>query len=224
MLSEAIRLRHSVRRFQNKPLEQKAVDDLQSLIREINIGSNLHIQLVLNEPKAFMSPLARYGKFENVKNYIVMAGPSDMYLGEKVGYFGEAIVLRAQANGLNTCWVGLTYSKVKGAFTLEKGEKVACVIAIGYGATQGVQHKLKKATDISNLGPQSPEWFRDGIDAVLLCPTAVNQQKFYFKYNPLTGKVAASFKRSVFGYNEIDLGIARLHFEIGSLTGPFIWE
>ena len=53
-----------------------------------------------------------------MKNYLVMAAPKGRELEEKVGYYGEKIVILAQSLGLNTCWAGLTYKKVSGAFTL----------------------------------------------------------------------------------------------------------
>lgn len=60
----------------------------------------------------------------------------------------------------------------------------------------------------------------NSFEAALLAPTAVNQQKFYFEYlPPVQGNkplVAAKRKFSMFGYTDIDLGIAKCHFEIGA--------
>lgn len=93
-------------------------------------------------------------------------------------------MIYAQQLGLRTCWVGLTYKKVADAFTLAKGEKVVCCIAIGYGADDGVQHKMKDTASISNLTPEMPGWFAAGVKTALLSPTAVNQMKFRFTYLP----------------------------------------
>ena len=139
---------------------------------------------------------------------------------ELAGYYGEKIVLLAQTLGLNTCWVVLTYRKVTDAFTVADDEKLYCVIAIGYGETQGVSHKIKSVEQVSNVSVNAPDWFRHGVEAALLAPTAMNQQKFYFEYKtPAPGekpKVAAKRKFSMFGYTEMDLGIAKYHFEIGA--------
>ena len=99
-----------------------------------------------------------------------------------VGYYGEHLVLFAQTLGLNTCWVGLSYSKVPGTYVLDEGEKIACYIALGYGETQGVGHKIKTVEQVSNASDVTPSWFRKGVEAALLAPTAVNQQKFSFEY------------------------------------------
>ena len=140
-LQEALQARHSVKAYKEQPLAEDVVRLLEEQITVLNREGNLHIQLILSEPKAFIGTLAKYGKFRNANNYIVMAGKKADDLDERVGYYGEHLVLLAQTLGLNTCWVGLSYSKVPGTYVLEDGEKIACYIAIGYGETQGVGHK-----------------------------------------------------------------------------------
>ena len=77
--------------------------------------------------------MAHYGKFKGVTNYLALIGKKESSLEEKCGYYGEKLVLFAQELGLNTCWVAMTYSKIKTAFQVEKGEKLCIVIALGYG-------------------------------------------------------------------------------------------
>ena len=221
-----LRQRHSVRRYQGKPI---ADDVKQQLLQEIaycNEQSGLHIQLVTDEPKAF-SGLLSYGKFSGVQHYLVMAGSPTTDFDEKVGRYGEHLVLFAQDLGLNTCWVGLTYRKVNHAFTLSKGERVRCVIAIGYGESAGHAHKGKTFCQVSNIDDHSPAWFILGVEAALLAPTAVNQQKFRFDMLPQQreGKpvIKASPTFSMIGYTKLDLGIAKLHFEIGAGKDNFVW-
>ena len=199
---------------------------LEEQIADLNQEGNLHIQLILNEPKAFMGTLAKYGKFRGVTNYIVMAGKKADDLDERVGYYGEHLVLLAQTLGLNTCWVGLSYSKVPGTYVLDEGEKIACYIAIGYGETQGVGHKIKTVEQVSNASDITPSWFKKGVEAALLAPTAVNQQKFSFEYVGMENsrhKILAKRGFSMIGYTQMDLGIAKYHFEIGANKGNFDW-
>lgn len=224
---ETIKQRHSVRRYLAKPI---ADDIKQRLLQEIaicNEQSGLHIQLVTDEPKAF-SGLLSYGKFSGVTSYLVMAGSPSVDFEEKVGRYGEHLVLFAQSLGLNTCWVGMTYRKVNSAFTLSDGEKVRCLISIGYGESIGVSHKIKTIGQVSNADESSPAWFVQGVEAALLAPTAVNQQKFRFELTPqqVEGKsvVKAKATFSMVGYTKIDLGIAKLHFEIGAGKDNFVWD
>ena len=223
---EAIESRHSVRAYKNQPLDKDVVNVLEEQIAALNREGKLHIQLILNEPKAFQGTIAKYGKFRNANNYIVMAGKKAEDLDERVGYFGEHLVLLAQTLGLNTCWVGLSYSKVPGTYVLGEDEKIACYIAIGYGETQGNGHKIKAVGQVSNVSDTTPSWFKKGVEAALLAPTAVNQQKFSFEYAGMKGnrhKVLAKKGFSLIGYTQMDLGIAKYHFEVGAGKDNFDW-
>ena len=225
-IQEAIEVRHSVRAYREQPLTEDIVNELKKKITELNREGQLHMQLVLNETKAFQGTMAKYGKFRGVNSYIVVAGQKTDDLDERVGYYGEHLVLFAQTLGLNTCWVGLSYSKVPGTYVLDEGEKIACYIAIGYGATQGSGHKIKTVEQVSNVSGTTPSWFKKGVEAALLAPTAVNQQKFSFEYVGMKNgrhQVRAKKGFSMIGYTQMDLGIAKYHFEIGAGKENFEW-
>ena len=225
-IQEAIEARHSVRAYKDLPLSEEIVRLLEDELMKLNNEGQLHIQLICNEPKAFQGTMAKYGKFRNVNNYLVMAGKKADDLDERIGYYGEHLVLLAQTLGLNTCWVGLSYSKVSGTYVLEEGEKIACYIAIGYGETQGVGHKIKTVEQVSNADNITPSWFKKGVEAALLAPTAVNQQKFSFQYvgvNNNHHQVRAKKGFSFIGYTQIDLGIGKYHFEVGAGKDNFVW-
>ena len=217
---EAIRARHSVRQYLNKPLKPDELAALRSEIAACNEESGLHIQLVVNEPKAFQGSMARYGKFSGVSNYFALIGKAGPDLQEKCGYWGERLVLYAQGMELNTCWVALTFNKVKFAYTLDEGEKLAAVIALGRGATQGVPHPSKAIEEVTAVDGPMPDWFEAGMEAVLLAPTAMNQQKFIFTLTQ-DGKVSALPGRAF--YTKMDLGIAKYHFEVGAGRENFQW-
>ena len=226
-LLEAIQARHSVRAYKEQPLAEDVVKVLEERIAELNRVGQLHMQLIQNEPKAFQGTLAKYGKFRGVENYIVMAGKKADDLDDRIGYYGEDIVLLAQTLGLNTCWVGLSYKKIPDTYVLEEGETIKAYITIGYGETQGVTHKIKTAEQVSNVSDNTPEWFRKGVEAALLAPTAVNQQKFSFEYVGIEDnrhKVMAKKGFSLIGYTHMDLGIAKYHFEIAAGKDNFDWK
>ena len=143
-----------------------------------------------------------------------------------MSYYGEQLVLLAQMLGLNTCWVGLSYKKVPGTYVLNEGETIKAYISIGYGETQGVGHKIKKIEQVSNASAITPEWFKKGVEAALLAPTAVNQQKFSFEYVGMENdrhQVHAKRGFSIIGYTQMDLGIAKYHFEVGAGKEEFEW-
>jgi nitroreductase len=224
-LLEAIQARHSVRRYQHRALPPQVVEALQTEIDECNRLGQLHIQLVMNEPKAF-SFLPTYGAFSGVEHYLVMAGPKAGDLDDRVGYYGERMVLLAQQLGLGTCWAGLTYRKVKGAFALQPGDKVACMISVGYPEGPVRQVPRKTVEQLSNAGAATPEWFRRAMQAVTVAPSAIHQQKYYFEYlGEKEGRPQVRARRlfSMIGYTQMDLGIAKLHFEIGAGETKFDW-
>ena len=221
-MQDAIIARHSVRKYADKPIETTKVATLRAEIEKLNIESGLNIQLVLDEPRCFSTGMWKYGQFSGVKNYFVMAGPKGKEAEEKIGYYGEKMVLLAQTLGLNTCWVGLTYKKIPGTYTLRYGDIVHCVISLGYGTTPGVQHPLKPVEQFYESEGLPPKWFQSGMEAAMLAPTAVNQQKFKLILHD-GNKVEAKTLFSMAGYTNIDLGIVKYHFEVGAGKDCFTW-
>ncbi len=69
ILLNAVKTRHSVRQYLDKPIESEKIEILQTEIQKINSESGLNIQLFTNEPTTFKSLLAKYGKFENAYNF-----------------------------------------------------------------------------------------------------------------------------------------------------------
>lgn len=213
-LCAAIASRHSVRRYLDKPLDKSVTDCIAGEIKRINHRRGFSFRLVTDEPRAFKNIFA-YGKFENVKNYIIVSAPEGDEFTRLCGYEGERLVLALQAMGLNTCWVGLSYSKRTEHFDVPRRHKIRCVISVGYGLTQGSARKSKSMEALSNANAQSPQWFTEAMQAVMLAPTAINQQKFEFTLNKdLT--VDARPKFSLVGYTQIDLGIALFHFNLAA--------
>ena len=221
-LIKAVNDRHSVRKYLDLPITDELIDKLNEEIDFCNHSGNLSIKLVINDEQAFSGFMSGYGKFINVKNYFVMAGNRSVDLHERIGYYGQRLVLTAQALGLNTCWVALNYSKKKCPVKLENGEKLVCVIAVGYGQTQGKERRSKPIESLYRTldGFAPPKWFIDGVRCAMKAPTAINQQQFYFV---LDGNSVIA--KSKFGfYSKLDLGIVKYHFEIGAGTENFVWK
>ena len=215
---EAIKNRHSVRAYTNQNIEGQIKEELISYINQCNKESGLHMQLIDNDQKAFDGFMAHYGKFSNVRNYIAVVGKKNCE--EQCGYYGEKVVLRLQQLGLNSCWVGLSYKKNKDIIEVCGEEKIHLVIAIGYGVTQGTEHKTKSKEKVVGSIEGKPDWFMKGIECALLAPTAMNQQKFSFSLNDNEVTVKAGFGP----YSKVDLGIVKYHFQIGAGIHNFIWK
>ena len=219
-LKEAIKKRHSVRRYTDEKIEGEIEKELREEIGSCNKESGLNIQLCLNEEKAFNEGiLAKVTSFKNVKNYIAIVGKKSEDLDEKIGYYGEKIVLKATQLGLNTCWAASGYKKSRLCVKTSDNEKLF-IIAIGYGETDGSPRKTKSIDKLGNVNSDSPQWFINGLKAVQLAPTARNQQRFKFI---LSGNLVEA--KALFGFfTKIDLGIAKYHFEIGASSNNWDWK
>lgn len=221
---KAIEKRHSVRSYVDKELATAVVEALNEEIEACSREGGINVRLVANEKKTFGGLMARLGKFRGVRNYLVLTGDGSEETEEKLGYYGERIVLKAQALGLNSCWVAATYSKgaCRKACGLEKEEKLACAIALGYGETQGVPHEGKPLTELFELcaaAGKAPEWFVKGVEAAALAPTALNRQNFNIVLLE-DGRVRLEKQGACAA---LDLGIVRYHFEQGAGKENFEW-
>lgn len=216
---ELMKLRHSVRRYTDKPIPEDIRGKLDDCCAELNAQSGLNMQIIYDEPECFSSRLANYGHFENANNYIALIGKKAPDLDERCGFYGEMLVLKAQQLGLNTCWVALTHGKSKAK--IEKGEKEVIIISLGYGQNAGKERQSKAATEVSDINADSPEWYKRGVEAALLAPTAINQQKFSFSRNGNT----VTAKAALFGPElKVDLGIVKCHFELAAGKENFKWK
>ena len=231
-LQEAINVRTSRRKYVEGELDLEHIDKLQQLIDEYNEVGGFRIELVLNNGEAFKGFTRSYGMLSGVNHYLgFIAQADDPDADEKIGYYGELLVLHATALGLGTCWIGGTFSKSKTPFKLASGERLACLITVGKtpkepSSRERFIHKMthrktKKASDMFMSEGAVPDWFLDGMDAVVLAPSAMNKQPVMFSHDD--GRVVASVKDSAKYLVAFDLGIAKLHFELASGGGDWKW-
>ena len=193
-IKEAIKARHSVRYYKDEPISDEQRAELEALISRCNEESGLSMQLVVDDPECFDTLLAHYGMFKNVKNYIAVVGPKSMSdLDVRGGYY--------------------TYKRGKCKAEIADNEKIVCVIAIGYGENQGTKHKSKPLSKICDV-PEAdmPVWFKNGVKAAMMAPTAMNQQKFKITLDGNDPVITAG-KGPMTG---IDLGIVKYNFEAAS--------
>ncbi len=208
---EVLRQRHSVRQYKDEPIPEDIRKQLLSEVEKENEEGGLHMQIFFDEPECFDSAIAHYGKFTGVKNYIAIVGKKAKDLEEKAGYYGEKVVFLAQSLGLNSCWVGLTHGKSHAV--VDKGEKQVIVVALGYGENQGVAHKSKPSEQLSSVTGVAPDWFKTGMEAAKLAPTAVNQQKFLISWD---GEHLTAKRNGNGFFANVDLGIVKCDFELAS--------
>lgn len=230
-LLNVIEQRRSRRKYLPTAIESSDVQVLQANISELNNKENLKMRLVIDNGEAFNGLRKSYGMFSGVQNYIALiCDKTDIITLEKLGYLGERLVLQATALGLGTCWVGGTFDRASCPFELSEGESVVCTITVGNvlperSAKEKLVHtfthrKSKTIEQMVSTTGSVPEWFLDGMQAVVKAPSAVNRQPVMFSYKD--GIVTASVKDITGESFALDLGIAKLHFELG--VGGGIWS
>ena len=215
---ELMRARHSVRKYTAQRIEPEKVELLQAEIEAINRESGLFFAVVTDNEAVFKANMPSYGSFSGCRNFFLLFGGKKD--AETVGYYGERLVLFAQSLGLNTCWCALTFEKKAVPVPAPEGMKLFIVVALGYGETQGVPHKNKPMAKLAALNDQTPEWFKRGVEAAMLAPTAVNQQRFHLEQ---AGERGVRAKALLGPCSKIDLGIVKYHFELGAGKENFNW-
>ncbi len=209
---DAIKERHSVRNYTPERIQAEKIVKLNEKIRELNEAGNIHLQLIEDAGNTYNKLFNRVAGLGSAPSVIACVGPDDETLEQRIGYYGERLVLFAQTLGLNTCWAG-TFNKKNIGADIRAGERIVISIAIGYGDGKGKTHKSKTMEQVIDAKGDRPYWFNKGVEMALLAPTAINQQKFLIRLNE-DETVDFVDKGGVF--SQVDLGIVKCHFEIGS--------
>ncbi len=209
---EAIKDRHSVRSYRPDRIEADKIVKLNDKIRELNEAGNLHLQFIEDAGNTYNKLFNRVAGLGSAPSVIACVGSDDATLDQRIGYYGEKLVLFAQTLGLNTCWVG-TFNKKNIGADVRNGERLVISIAIGYGKDKGKPHKSKKPDQVVEANGDRPYWFNNGVEMALLAPTAINQQKFIIRLND---DESVDFIDKGGILSQIDIGIVKCHFEIGA--------
>lgn len=231
---EAIDARVSRRKYQETAIAPEKATALMESAAQIHAAQGVHIQLILDGAQPFRGFSRSYGLLSGVQSYFALAGDTnDAHSKEKLGYFGEQLVLEATALGLGTCWVGGSYRKEDTVCELPPGQSLACVICVGNCAAQDsarerlvrsvVHRKGKSAAEMLNAQGTIPNWVKSGMQAVQKAPSANNKQPVLFQFNSADESLRAGIPG---GGSALDLGIAKLHFAIGAgeAAQGRIWE
>ena len=227
----AIQRRCSRRKYTAFPVEREKAEALRRSIASCNETSGLNMKLILGSGGELFDGFKRsYGLFVGVKNYIAMIGRTDdPDRMEKEGYYGERLVLEATNMGLSTCWVGTSYDKGVCGKLLAPGETLDLVIAVGYTEEKHsmkerfMENNMRKSGknrgSLCEITGEAPDWFLRGMDAVAKAPSARNLMPFVFRWRD--GKATAHTTQQAERVM-VDMGIAKLHFEIGAGSG--LWD
>ena len=222
-MTDAILHRKSHRIFTPAPLSEEEMEAIQNKISAINLETGLTIEFEEDGSRAFQDFRKSYGLFKNVRSLILLKGNAGLaHFREKIGFYGEELVLFVEDLGIGSCWVGGTFDRE--SFSYPEEEHIQAVILLGYAGDGGIREKFlssllhkKKPWEACIEGDSPyPKWVKEGMEAVALAPSALNKQKPFFHYH--NGILTATVKND-FEMDMVDLGIAKLHFELGVGSG-----
>lgn len=218
-MRSAIENRVSRRKFDEEMITNSEKEKIISLISQLNEASGLTMEFMEDGSGAFQKLRKSYGLFTNVRSLILMKGKKDdKNLKEKVGYYGEDLVLAVTDLGLGTCWVGGTFDRDE--LAVNESEELACVVVIGKVAAPSLTEKIMRSATHRKVKSMEeriissqplPQWVQNGMKAVLLAPSAKNTQKVIFKYE---NDILSAQIEDDYAMDLIDLGIAKKHFEL----------
>lgn len=223
-MREAISRRIS-RRTYGDPLNEDEVREINELIDVVNRRTGLTLFLDTHAEQAFSSKKYTKGFINHATSAILMKGPSDLAnLREKIGYYGEGLVLDLVDRNFGTCWVAGTMDR--SVFSEDDNETLVCVVIVGNVDVQDVSEKTirnmirmsaKKPEDMIVGDRDIPDWIMTAMKSVARAPSAVNRQKPFFRYikGVLTAEVPDDYVMDL-----VDLGIAKRHF-VESAGGYF---
>jgi len=223
----AIEQRTSRRTYQTQRIESQKTAQIKDLINKINGETGLHLQFFENGDHFLSGFKASYGLITGKPSLIAFVGETgDPELKQKIGYYGEFLVLECVSQGLGTCWVAGTFDRKEcmKSISMKDGEDLICVLAVGNVA----QNKTVKELLVSKLngGKQSfyellkdkdgslPSWVVSGIEAARLAPSAVNGKPIGYRYRD--NKLTAYITKKNHEAEQIDLGISMAHFQLGA--------
>lgn len=227
-LLEAIDKRVSRRSYLNHLLEKEKVEKLNHSIDNYCKEKNFKISFITEDETLFKSFFSSYGLIKDVRNYFALScKKNDLHAKVELGYYGEILVLESTNMGFSTCWIGGSYDKQKchNQLNLNEDEELVAIIAVGYAAEkirlkEKFIHKIakRKTKEIKEMlisNEVIPELVFDGMKAVQKAPSSRNSQPVLFEYKD--GIITAYVKGNQNEY-ALDLGIALLHFQLGSVS------
>ncbi len=216
-MRKAIQNRISVRSYSKLELSENEIDKINDLIKNINSISDLNLELLKDGSSAFKNFKTSYGMFSNVKSMILMKGnKQDKFLKEKIGYYGEAMIFDLTDMDIGTCWVGGTFDRT--AISLKEDEELVCVILVGHQTSSIKDELIRKAMHMKRktikerivADKDLPNWIKDGLESLILAPSAKNTQKAILKYEKDNLRISIDEN---YYFDLVDLGIAKKHFE-----------
>lgn len=250
---DIIKTRISTRTYNGRALENEDFEKLNAYINEVNkeikIKARFKIISNLGTSKEESKKLGTYGFIQGANSYIIGIMDKDFNDALKFGYVFENIILYATDLGIQTCWLGGTFSKsdFEKISGLNENEFIPIITPVGYKSekkrvfettmrkTIGADkrkpwNELFFNKDIDPLDENDVPKFRLALEMVRLGPSASNKQPWRIirDENTFHFYISRTKGYGIAGYDlqKNDLGIAMCHFDLtlNELGGKGSWN
>ena len=248
-ISQLIKQRYSCRTYHDQPLLAEHRNSLNEYMQELPagpFGGRPRFELVAASEgdSTTLKRLGTYGFIRGAQGYIVGAMQDYAYNHEDYGYLMEQIILYATGLGLETCWLGGTFTKSSfgKAITVQEGELVPAVTALGYAAAKPrwLETLIRNGAGANSRLPWSQLFYdvhsqpllrelagdyANALEMVRWAPSASNKQPwrviwdgenwhFYLRRTPGYRERRLNKQFTVADMQRLDMGIAMCHFEL----------
>jgi nitroreductase len=242
----AVVTRHSARSFTGAMVDPGALDRLERFATSLPGSQTARVVIVRELPeRLFTGVVGSYGKVVGARSGLLVIGQeNDLLCQEAAGYLGEAAILQAGAEGLDSCWVGGFFDRPlsQTLVDLAPGERVLAVSPLGQAQARprAGERMLKrivgahKRRPVEEIAPgfdeeSWPAWAAEGVRLARAAPSAVHRQPWPFRVDddpartsahagPTGAMTVSVVERGHSGSvsRRLDGGIAMLHFEVGA--------
>ncbi len=240
-IEDLIQQRTSIRKYSDRMVDKEMLQELLEFAKQFD--NDKYTFQIVDYSLTQNEKISTYGLIQNAKTFVVGIGSptlgSDNDTAISFGADFEKIILKATELGMNTCWLGMSYSedKLRDLLKIGRDRRIVMASPLGYSAGRRGMEKITRflikadqriAADLlffenefgKPLRNYLKEDYKQVLEMVRLAPSAGNSQPwrvvqsqdgydFYVELKAFYDRLKD--KRIDFAYN--DMGIAKMHFE-----------
>lgn len=221
-LEETIYKRQSIRSYEQTPLDNQMLDEIQAFIdqtKALNENINWSYDIVPND------------KIKTLLNwkspqYILMYSEEKENYKENIGFIFQQLDLYLQSKGIGTCWLGLAKPNNK---YKPKNDNQKFIITMSIGKPEGEIYRQTKDFKRKPLS-EILDYEDEKIKPLQYAPSATNSQPWYIThnndgtYNIYREKLGIIKKNLVGRWNPVDIGIGLAHLYITNRESFKFWQ
>ena len=233
-ITDIIKVRHSVRAYNNSPLSQNLINKIEKYIKTVDnpFNKKVRIELIQKGNSNEDIKLGTYGVIKGATYFLAAACENDDSSLIALGYALEKVILYCTSLELGTVWLGGTFNKgnFAKAMNLDANEILPIVSPVGVendkksliSSLFGINSNRRKSysevffnNDFTTaLTPSDSGIFAEPLEMIRIAPSALNKQPWrVLKQSNNLHFYLVDTK----GFTKVDIGIALCHFHLTAI-------